>query len=173
MSELDGARPKVDISTPENRLRRRNTRIDSEPVASFVPFFLLPNARMWEAMRSASPDDRLDKAARALPASDFIMLVSSARSGGGGAIVANGDAADPETTFGPVSELGGRMPRLRFDDEDALGDAEFLIPHELQFSAIALIGVANDKVRIRVRSLLESRGFVTKVSVYPPWFQSA
>jgi hypothetical protein len=36
----------------------------------------------------------------------------------------------------------------------------------VSFSAIQLIGVANDRVRDRVRGYT-----ATKVAVYPPWFQ--
>lgn len=171
LSEADGARPTVDISTADNRQLRREVSVGSDSVASFVPFFLVPNAQLWEGMRTGAADFRLTDIARTTPAANFIMLVSTARSGGAGSVIADGDAVEPETVFSPLSELGGRMPRTLYDEEDALSGAEFLVPHELAFSAVTLIGVANDKVRAAVRSQLDAHGFSQKVSVYPPWFQ--
>ncbi|MES1211928.1 MAG: hypothetical protein ABUT11_00115, partial [Leifsonia sp.] len=58
-----------------------------------------------------------------------------------------------------------------------------LAPPPVPFSAITLVGVANEPVRDQVRQLLadagvghasngRSEGAAPKVAVYPPWFQA-
>lgn len=171
LSDAAGARPVVDISAPDNRELRRELSAGPTSVAAYVPFYLAPDALQWEAVRRGEPDHRLADTVRTTPPSEFVMLVSSARAGGDDALVADGDAADATTRFSSRAELGGRMPRRLYDDEDALRSAEFLVPGEFPFTAVTLIGVANDKVRSEVRTLLGEHGFAQKVSVYPPWFQ--
>lgn len=171
LSDAAGANPVVDISAADNRELRREVSTGSAPVAAFVPFFLAPDALQWEGIRNGDADFRLADSVSSTPASDFVMLVSSARAGGDGAVVADGDAADSTTRFSSLAELGGRMPRSAYDREDAMRSAEFLVPGELPFTAVTLVGVANDKVRSEVRALLSEHGFAQKVSVYPPWFQ--
>lgn len=171
LSDAAGAVPAVDISTSDNRELRREVAVGSVTVASFVPFFLVPDANLWEGIRLGEPDYRLDDAVRRTPAADFVLLVSTAGAGGDNSVIADGDAADPATRFSPLSELGGRMPRRLYDEEDALRVAEFLVPEQFEFSAVTLVGVANDKVRATVREQLTAHGYAQKVSVYPPWFQ--
>lgn len=176
LSDVAGAHPVVDISAMPNREVRRELSTGSATVAAFVPFFLAPDAFQWEGIRNGDADFRLADSVSSMAPSDFIMLVSSARAGGEGAVVADGDAADSTTRFSSLAELGGRIPRRpgldqHRDDEDALRSAEFLVPGEFPFTAVTLIGVANDKVRSEVRALLVEHGFGQKVSVYPPWFQ--
>ncbi|HEU4849544.1 MAG TPA: DUF4433 domain-containing protein [Terrimesophilobacter sp.] len=171
LSDAAGASPAVDISAADNRELRREVLVGSEPVAAHVPFFLAPNAILWDGMRNGEADYRLAEGVGSIPASDFVILVSTVRAAGESAVVADGDAADPTTRFSSLTELGGRMPRRLHDEEDALRSAEFLVPGEFSFAAITLVGVANDKVRAEVRTLLEEHGFAQKVSVYPPWFQ--
>ena len=171
LSDAAGAAPVVDISSPDNRVLRRELSAGPAPVAAFVPFYLAPDALQWETVRRGELDYRLADSVRTTPPSEFVMLVSSARAGGDDALVADGDAADPSTRFSSRAELGGRMPRRLYDEEDALRSGEFLVPHEFPFAAVTLIGVANDKVRSEVRAILGRHGFAQKVSVYPPWFQ--
>lgn len=170
-SDAAGAKPVVDISTAENRELRREVAVGATSVASFVPFFLVPDANLWEGIRRGEADYRLNDAVRRSHASDFVLLVSTARAGGDKSVIADGDAADPATLFSALSELKGRMPRRLYDEEDALRVAEFLVPEQFEFSAVTLVGVANDKVRSTVRELLSAHGYAQKVSVYPPWFQ--
>ena len=63
------------------------------------------------------------------------------------------------------------MPNRLHEEEDAMREAELLVPREFLFDAFTLIGVANDKVRSEMRTLLLDHGYSQKVSVYPPWFQ--
>ena len=43
--------------------------------------------------------------------------------------------------------------------------------HAFPFDLVSLIGVANDRVRDEVKSILRSSPYSTKVAVYPPWFE--
>lgn len=173
LSEAAGASPVVDISAADNRELRREVLAGSDPVAAYVPFFLVPNSVFWDGVRNGEADYRLADGMRSTPASDFVMLVSTVRAAGEDVVVADGDAADPTTRFSSLTELGGRMPRRLHDEEDALRSAELLVLDEFSFDAISLVGVANDKVRSEVRVLLDEHGYAQKVSVYPPWFQRA
>lgn len=187
-SDLWGSlsRPEVDIASAANRQARRAMLVAGEsepPVAGYVPFFLSPNAGVWESIRSESPDPRLAASASAYGAYDFVMLVSTVKvalgAGGGGAsvIVANGDATATFTRFATSGEASERMLRtLRVEEEsDAILAAEFLVRDTFPIEHVSLIGVANDKVRQSVRQIVASSGtgHRPKVAVYPPWFQPA
>jgi hypothetical protein len=49
--------------------------------------------------------------------------------------------------------------------------AEALSPVPVPLSSVALIGVANEPVRDRVREMLRGASATPRVAVYPPWFQ--
>lgn len=171
LSDVAGAKPTIDISAPDNRELRRELSAGSASVASYVPFFLAADALLWESMRSGIANYRLAEDSERIPSSEFIILVGSVSGAGADAMVTDGDAADPATHFSSPDLLGGRMPRRFFEEEDSIRSAEFLAPTAFPFASITLIGVANDKVRAHVRSLVSAHGFTQKVSVYPPWFQ--
>ena len=86
-------------------------------------------------------------------------------------IAADADAAAPATRFAHgTTDATQLLRRLRADDPDFL-TAEILVPHAVPFDSVALIGVANDRVRDQVRDMLETAGgYAPKVAVYPPWF---
>lgn len=171
LADAAGAVPVVDISSSANREARRAARVGDLTVAHHVPFFLNPGAFLWERIRDSDADPRLAETAHARPASDFVILVSTVGAAGELAVVADGDAAGPSTRFSALAESGGTLPRRLHDDEDAIREAELLVPMEFPLSAISLIGVANDRVRTDVRTLLNGHDVMPKVSVYPPWFQ--
>jgi hypothetical protein len=171
LSDAAGARPVVDISATDNRLLRREMSAGSATVAAYVPFLLAADAAMWEGLRSGDANFRLSEESQHIPVSEFVILVGSVRGAGADALITDGDAADPATRFSSPAMLGGRMPRRDFEEEDSLRYAEFLVPNAFPFSSVTLVGVANDKVRARVRELIGVHGFTQKVSVYPPWFQ--
>jgi hypothetical protein len=178
-----GTHPTVDMSSAENREARRTTHIagsGSPSVASFVPFFLAPNAAVWQSVRAGAMDPRLSPAIRASKASEFVILVSTVKhvtdwqvDGELLAVVTNGDAAHVLTRFGSTRDDNERMLRkLRSDeDSDAILAAEYLVPETLPFEFVTLVGVANDKARNEAKGILQSSAFSTKVAVYPPWFQ--
>lgn len=171
LSDVAGANPVVDISTADNRELRREVSAGSKPVAAFVPFFLAADAVLWEDLCTGVASHQLSEDSQRIPASEFVVLVGSMGAAGEDAVIADGDAADPATQFSSPDMLGGRMPRRFFEEEDSLRYAEVLVPDAFPFESVTLIGVANDKVRTRVRELISAQGYGQKVSVYPPWFQ--
>ena len=74
-------RPAVDISAPATRAARREARVadDGRCVAEYVPFFLSPNASVWESIRAEDADPRLTLDAHGSEAFDFVMLVSTVK----------------------------------------------------------------------------------------------
>ena len=184
-SSVDWAdRPVVDISSTANRDARRDARVagaDSLAVADHVPFFLSPNALVWENIRAQSLDPRLSDAAHDAAAFDFVILVSTVKKvldaqtvepDATPFAVTNGDAAFTTTRFGSTPDAADTLLRsLRADlDSDAILKAELLVPAEFPFGLITLIGVANDRVRDAVKPILAAASHKPKVAVYPPWF---
>jgi len=182
-------RPAVDISSPANREARRGMRVAGEAgpaVAGYVPFFLSPDAGVWESIRSQSPDPRLSREAYQHSAYDYVFLVSTVKKaigepgesdGGASVIVANGDVTGTFTRFGVDRDAGQDMLRaLRAGEEsETMRAAELLVRESFPIENVSLIGVANDKVRTEVRAILAGSGarHAPKVVVYPPWFQPA
>lgn len=185
-SEVWDDRPVVDISSSANRDARRQTRVsgdESLAVADHVPFFLSPNALVWENIRAQSLDPRLSDAAHDAAAFDFVILVSTVKKVTDAAAdtasadaapfaVTDGDAAFTATRFGATPDAADTLLRsLRADlDSDAILKAELLVPGEFPFGLITLIGVANDRVRDAVKPILAAASHKPKVAVYPPWF---
>jgi len=165
---LSEVTPQVDLSTPLTRELRQSAEVaPGRSVADNVPFFLVPNASLWDDLRGGAQDEtRWSAAARASVAADFVFLVTTVAALGDDAVVADGDAAATFTRFAAGVDRGRMIERLH-DTEAGLG-AEVLAPGTVPFDAIQLIGVANDRVRDRVRDFT-----ATKVAVYPPWFQPA
>jgi hypothetical protein len=177
-------RPVVDISSSANRDARRQTQVAGAhglAVADHVPFFLSPNALVWENIRAQSLDPRLSETAHDAAAFDFVILVSTvkkvldaqaAEPEAAPFAVTDGDAAFAATRFGSTPEAADALLRsLRADlDSDAILKAELLVPAEFPFGLITLIGVANDRVRDAVKPILAAASHKPKVAVYPPWF---
>ena len=74
-----GAQPEVDIAAPAAREFRRSAELDGTGavVADYVPFLLTTDAHVWNAVRTATPDPRLDPAAVERPPADYVIFVSS------------------------------------------------------------------------------------------------
>ena len=182
------ARPVVDLSSAPQRAARRAALVagdDSASVASFVPFFLSPNARLWDSLLTEANDPRLSPEAHRAETYDFVFLVSTvkklhdARTGdddtaAATVAVTNGDAAGALTRFGAAPETADRMLRsLRADVESQkIREAELLVTEQFPFELVTLVGVANDKVRDAVRAILATGAHKPKVVVYPPWFHA-
>lgn len=185
-NEVWEARPQIDISAAETRAARRAALVagdGSANVASYVPFFLSPNANIWEGVRSGSADPRLVLDPLGSDAGDFVILVSTVKTvlaGRADAIdadeasvtITDGDAAGALTRFAATSAAADRMLRLlrANPDSDALQNAELLVADEFPFELVTLIGVTNDKVRDVIKPLFAGSAFRPKVVVYPPWF---
>ena len=189
VSEAWAARPAVDISSAANREKRRATGIagvEESTVAHFVPFFLSPNATIWDSILTGTEDPRLSRDALFAENFDFVILVSTvkkaleAQAGAaeptlGMIAVTDGDAAGTLTRFGATPETSDRvLRRLRAQkDDSALLEAELLVEDAFPFELVTIVAVANDKVRDVVRGILASSGHRPKVAVYPPWFHAS
>ncbi|MDJ0339358.1 DarT ssDNA thymidine ADP-ribosyltransferase family protein [Cryobacterium sp. PH31-O1] len=193
------APPAVDISTAATRETRRDARVTEadRSVAEYVPFFLSPNATVWENIRAEQADPRLALDAHGSEAFDFVMLVSTVKTINDGlaalaaapadadddetpilpslVAVTNGDAAGTLTRFGATPATAERMLQtLRAEtDGTMLLEAELLVPDAVPMELITLIGVCNDNVRQTVRGILKASAFKPKVAVYPPWFHTS
>ena len=177
------AAPEVDVSSATTRELRRSAELATGgTVADRVPFQLSPNAGRWNELRSGAAGAHWSDAARAANPLEFVILVTSAGAVGSDVIFANGDAAAPATRFA-AGDDGTALLRATFALDPELLDAELLAPSPVPFSAVTLIGVANEPVRDQVRQLLadagvghdsagRSSGAAPKVAVYPPWFQA-
>lgn len=161
------AAPVVDLSTELTRELRVTAEVaPGRSVAEYVPFYLTPTAERWDELRHGAADEtRWSAAARAAASADFVVLVTTVSALGDGAVVADGDAAASLTRFATGDGITAALTRLH--DAEAFDAAEVLAPESVPFEAIQLIGVANDRVRDRVREFTP-----TKVAVYPPWFQA-
>lgn len=168
-----GSRPPVDLSSELTReLRATAELVSGSRVSQHVPFFLTANATVWEDLRRGIPDPRWSLAALRADPYDFVWLVTTMRALGDGAVMTDGDAAGIYTRFAESSvDVSRMLVRVRAD-EDALPRAEVLVHGSVPFDAVSIIGVANDRVRERVREILSDAGVSTKVAVYPPWFQA-
>ncbi len=192
-------RPAVDISAPATRESRRDALVagTERSVAEYVPFFLSPNATVWESIRADAADSRLALDAHGSEAFDFVMLVSTVKKINDGLVattmtdasttddetplvpslvaVTNGDAAGSLTRFGATAATAERMLQtLRAEADGAMIlEAELLVPDAVPMELVTLIGVCNDNVRETVRGILKSSAFKPKVAVYPPWFHSS
>jgi len=162
--------PILDISSPLTReLRRAASLSTGESVDGYVPFSLVPESASWRELRGGAAEPRWSDSARAASPTDFVFLVSTVRALGEDAVLADGDAAASLTRFATNETAITRMlGNLRADE--LTDDAEVLIRDSFAFDDVQLVGVASDKARERVKSLLHSASFTTKVAVYPPWF---
>ncbi|TPW76046.1 DarT ssDNA thymidine ADP-ribosyltransferase family protein [Schumannella soli] len=172
---VPGAQPVVDLSSPVTRELRRETEVAGLPVAETVAFHVSPEATRWVELRSGADGATWSEAARATAPSDLVVLVSTIAAvdqGVEATVLTDGDAAGTTTRFAIGDEAQTTMlRRLRFEEDGLLG-AEFLVPAVVPFSAIAVIGLANEPAKERLRAHLPA-GRAPKVSVYPPWFQPA
>ena len=174
-----GAVPQLDLLTAELREERAEITIPGTAenrLTSYVPFFLSPEAELWQSLRSGHEHPRLSAAGGAAELLDFVFLISTVRHVVGddrAFVLADGNAESGATRFATTREKAERMLyRLRTEvDSERLPNAELLVPDRLPLESVTLIGVANDKVRSAVRDVLAGSDFTPKISVYPPWFQ--
>ena len=151
-------------------------------VAEYVPFLLSTDAHVWESIRTGAPDPRLTPEAVGRPIADHVILVTSVAAAAGARlntpgelVVSETDAAVGGTAFAETwSDAERMLVRLTLADEGSgLRAAEVLVRGDVPLERIALVAVANDRVRDRVRAALQAVGSKTRVAVYPPWFQAA
>lgn len=169
---IAGVPPIVDLSSTVTReLRRTAETSPGVTVAAHVPFFVSPNAEQWDELRRGAAGMHWSPAARSADAADLVVLVATFGAVADTAVVADADAAGTLTRFSASPADAERMLRLLIAKQERLNIAEVLVPERVPLDAFSLIGVANDRVRDRVRQQLVGREFTPKVVVYPPWFQ--
>lgn len=177
-SLLASATPATDISAPAQREARRSTPVagmDGPTVAEFVPFFLSPNASIWDSLRTGTADSRISTDIAGEEPAEFVILVSTVKAvvdSDAHSVVSDGDAAHVLTRFAATPEANERMLRKLRKDEDSIVGAEYLVKDAVPFALVTLIGVAHDRARDKVKAILKGSKYSPKVSVYPPWFQS-
>ncbi len=165
------ARPEVDLSSELARELRATAEVaPGSTVADHVAFLLAPDADVWSELRRGAAETRWSDAARRASSTDFVFLVTTVGALGEGVVVADGDAASTYTRFAMGEDSSRMLTRLHGDDSGRAA-AEVLAPSTVDFTAIQLVGVANEPARDAVRAALSHSGFSTKVAVYPPWFQ--
>lgn len=173
-AELDGGRV-IDLSSAENREARRRTSVDEQAfVSEYVPFFLSPDARVWNSVRSRERNVRLAADSTDFAASDFVVLVATVgdlRRADAEFVVGDGDAVAPLTRFATTdSEVDRMLVRFALDDGDLVLSAEALVRRSVPLSSLSIIGVPSVQARESVKRLLADAGHSIKVAAYQPWF---
>lgn len=182
LADTTGAEPEVDVSAPAAREFRRSAPVEGTDnvVADYVPFLLSTDAHVWEALRTGSPDPRLAASAASRPASDHVLFVTSiekavgARTEQVGAVAITGSdvAATGSVVDSSWPDVLRALQRIHSDDDGAqLATGEFLVHDALPLERVLLIAVGNDRVRDRVRAVLDTFDLRTRVAVHPPYFQ--
>ncbi len=182
LADTTGAKPEVDLSAPAAREFRRSAPVEGTDnvVADYVPFLLSTDAHVWESLRTGSPDPRLADNATSRPAADHVLFVTSiekavgARTEQVGAVAVTGTdvAATGSVVDSAWPDVLRALQRIHRDDEGAqLASGEFLVHDALPLERVLLIAVGNDRVRDRVRAVLDTFDLRTRVAVHPPYFQ--
>ena len=169
---LPGSTPDVDISSETAReLRASATVPDGRSVAEFIPFFLAQEATRWQEVRDGAEGTHWSDAARAAKATDFVILVVPVDALGADVVFADGDAAGSATSFAEGLDEGTlALRRVHAVDPD-FRDAELLVSQPVALDAVAIITVANEKVRDTVRGIFANAGITApRIAVFPPAF---
>ncbi|TXK16353.1 DarT ssDNA thymidine ADP-ribosyltransferase family protein [Homoserinibacter sp. GY 40078] len=170
-----GAEPDVDLSSATTReLRASATVPDGRSVAELVPFYVAQDANRWRELRSGAEGAHWSDAARASRATEFVVLAVPVDALGDDVILADADAAGVTTRFAAGRDAGtAALRRIHALDPD-FRDAELLAPGPVPLASVAIITVANDKIRDRVREMFSDAGAtVPRIAVHPPSFQPA
>lgn len=174
---LDGelradASPDVDVSSATTReLRATATVPDGRTVASLVAFSVAQDSTRWQELREGAEGTHWSDAARAARPTDFVILSVPVDALRGDLVFADADAASVGARFGIGLEAGTQgLRRLHATDPD-FRDAEVLAAGPVPLDAVAIVTVANDKVRDRVREVFADAGRAApRIAVYPPAF---
>lgn len=177
---LDGelrpdAVPDVDVSSAMARELRATAIVpDGRSVASFVAFHLAQNSHRWEELREGAEGTHWSDAARAARATEFVILTVPVDALGDDVVFADGDAAAVGTRFAAGVESGTQALRRLHASDPEFRDAELLVAGPVPLSAVAVIAVANERVRDTVRAVFANAGRpAPRIAVYPPAFAPA
>lgn len=168
----DQAAPAVDVSSAATRAARTAAHApDGSPVAGHVAFALSPDATRWDELRRGAEDERWSDAARRTRATDFVVLVVPVSAFGASVIVADQDAEADDVRFAVGPEAATNLIRRTDFTDPEMHGLELLAGPSVPFSAVAVIGVPNDRARQQVKALLADHGgHAPRVAVFPPWF---
>ena len=174
---LDGevradAEPDVDVSSATTReLRATATVPDGRSVASFVAFSIAQDSTRWQELREGAVGSHWSDAARAAKASEFVILAVPVDALGGDVVFADGDAGAVATRFATGVEAGTQALRRLHAIDPEFRDAELLAAGPVPLEAVAVVTVANDRVRDEVRAIFTNAGRrAPRIAVYPPAF---
>ncbi|MBT2501964.1 DarT ssDNA thymidine ADP-ribosyltransferase family protein [Curtobacterium sp. ISL-83] len=172
ISAADQAPVSVDVSSPETRAARAATYApDGTPVAAHVPFTLSPDATRWDELRRGAEGERWSDAARRTRATDYVVLVVPVSAFGASVIVADKDADLEDARFAVGPEAATNLIRRTDFTDPEMHELELLAGPSVPFSAVAVVGVPNDRIRQDVKAILsEYGGHAPRVAVFPPWF---
>lgn len=168
----DAVTPVVDVSSPATRSVRAEAQApDGSSLAAHVPFTLSPDALRWDELRTGAEGGRWSDAARRTKAIEYVMLVVPVSAFGDSVIIADQDADAEDVRFAVGTDAATNLiRRTDFTDPEMLG-LELLAGPSVPFSAVAVIGVPNDRVRASVKAILADHGgYAPRVAVFPPWF---
>ena len=189
------AAPAVDVTSTLARDARAEleTPVGSR-IADHVAFALTAESERWRELRAIFAREtpvtsHWAAVVAGLAVSDFVVLALPVAKLGAEVIVSDGDAAAGSSRFAVGVDAGNILLRqcrssAYFADPDdtsadiGLREGELLAGASVPVSSIALIGVAHEPARDRVREILadawpSGSGAAPKVAVYPPWFQVA
>ena len=98
-------RPEVDLSSSLDReLRATASVAPGVAVSEYVPFMLVPDSVIWEELRRGAAEPRWSDDAKTAASTDFVFLVSTVKSLGDSAAIADGDPAGSMTRFATTPE---------------------------------------------------------------------
>jgi hypothetical protein len=174
---LDGelradAVPDVDVSSATTReLRATATVPDGRSVASLVAFALAQDSTRWQELREGAAGSHWSDAARQAKPADFVILAVPVDALGADVVFASGDAGAVVTRFAAGVEAGTQALRRLHAVDPEFREAELLAAGPVPLDAVAVVTVANDRVRDEVRALFAAAGrSVPRIAVYPPAF---
>lgn len=165
--------PELDVSSATTRELRASAELpDGSAVSQRVPFAASARSARWVELVSGAAGSHWSDAARRVSPLEYVILAVPAPELGDEVIVSDGDAGATVTRFAKGTDAGTSLLRRAHAADPELTQVEVLGAATVPFSAVALIGVANDPMRDRVRELLRETGsHAPKLSVHPPWFQ--
>jgi ssDNA thymidine ADP-ribosyltransferase, DarT len=174
---LDGelradAAPDVDVSSATTReLRASATVPDGRSVASLVAFSLAQDSTRWQELREGAVGTHWSDAARSARPADFVILAAPVDALGDDVVFVDGDAGGVAARFAAGLDAGTQgLRRLHAVDPD-FRDAELLVAGPVPLDVVAVVTVANDRVRDEVRTMFANASLrAPRIAVYPPAF---
>ncbi len=164
--------PDVDVSSATTReLRASATVPDGRSVASLVAFSIAQDSTRWRELRDGAEGAHWSDAARAARVADFVIVAVPVDTLGSDVVFADGDAAGVATRFAPGVDAGTQALRRLHAVDPEFRDAELLVAGPVPLDAVAVVTVANDRVRDEVRRMFADAELrAPRIAVYPPAF---